>query len=78
MGWSVQSNKMPLHPQVSLDPFEKWALDFMGPITPMSKKKRYSLVCMDYVTKWVEEKYLLKVNEELVVDFLYKDIFTIF
>jgi hypothetical protein len=57
---------------------EKMALDFVGPITPMSKKKRYILVCTDYVDKWVDFKPPLHVIEKLVVDFLFEDIFTHF
>ena len=47
----VQSDEMPLQPQVLIDRFEIWALDFVGPIIPMSKKERYILVCINYV-KW--------------------------
>ena len=39
MGKPVQYDEMPLQPQVLIDPFEIWALDFVGPITPMSRKK---------------------------------------
>ena len=35
----VQSNEMPLQPQVLIEPFERWAPEFVGPITPISKKK---------------------------------------
>jgi len=50
---------MPLQPQVLIEPFEKLALDFIGPINPPSKQKKYILVCTDYVTKLVEAKELL-------------------
>ena len=49
-------------------------LDFVGPIIPMSRKKKYILVCIDYVTKWVEAKALYQANEQSVVDFLFDEI----
>jgi transposase InsO family protein len=78
MGKPVQEDEMPLQTQVLVKPFERWALDFVGPISPSSRKKRYILVCTDYVTKWVEEKSLRSSSEESVIDFLYEDIFTLF
>ena len=44
----------------------------------MSRKKRYILVCIDYVTKWVEAKALYQANEKYIVDFLFEEIFTHF
>jgi hypothetical protein len=61
-----------------IETFEKWALHFVGPTSPMSRKKNYILVCTDYVTKWVEEKELFRATEKYVVDFIYEDIFTHF
>jgi hypothetical protein len=61
-----------------IEPFDKWALDFVGPISPMSRKKKYILVCIDFVTKWVEEKSLYQATEKSVVEFIYEDIFTRF
>ena len=78
MGKHVQSDEMPLQPQVLIEPFERWALYFVGPITPMSKKKRCILVCTDYVTKLVEAKALYQANEQSVVDFLFEEVFTHF
>ena len=61
-----------------IEPFEKWALDFAGSISSMSHKKKYILVCTDYVTKWVEAKALFKATEKSMVEFIYEEIFTRF
>ena len=69
---------MPLQPQAVVEPFHRWALDFIGPISPHSKKKAYIFVCTDYMTKWVEAVALAKANDEAMIDFLYNEIFTHF
>jgi hypothetical protein len=78
MGKLVQIDEMPLKPQVLIEPFERCGLDFVGPIMHMSRKKKYILVCTDYVTKWVEAKALYQANEQSVVDLLFEEIFTRF
>lgn len=74
----VPSDEMPLQRKISIEPFEKWELDFLGPISPMSNKKKYILVCTDYVTKWVEGKALYAATEKAIVKFIFEDIFTRF
>jgi len=56
-----------------IEPFEKWAIDFGGPINPTSLNKKYILVCTDFVTKWVEAK-VVSFSTDLV--FLEKLFFT--
>ena len=51
MGRPTTLDQMPLQPQVIIEPFKEWAHHFVGPISPMSCKKNYILVCTDYVTK---------------------------
>ena len=69
---------MPLCPQVMIEPFEKWAIDFIGPINPTSLSKNHILVCTDFVTKWVEAKALCFATKKVVVDFIFSEIFTRF
>ena len=78
MGRPTSYDEMPLQPQVMIEPFEKWELDFVGPISPMSRKKKYILVFTNYVTKWVEAKYLFRSTEKYMVEFIYEEIFTQF
>eukprot|EP00253_Pinus_taeda_P030015 PITA_30015 len=56
MGKPTPRDEMPLQPQVIFEPFEKWGMDFVDPVNPPSKKKYYIIVCIDYLTKWVETK----------------------
>eukprot|EP00253_Pinus_taeda_P011848 PITA_11848 len=66
---------MPLQPQVTFEPFEKWGMDFVGPINPPSKQKSYIIVCTDYLTKWAETKEIKAATEEKVAEFLRENIF---
>jgi hypothetical protein len=78
MGRPVQIDEMPLQPQMVLEPFEKWAIDFVGPINPSSHRHSYILICTDYVTKWMEEKSLPTATKQAVVEFLHEEIFVRF
>jgi IS30 family transposase len=78
MGRPIVANEIPLRPHILIEPFDKWALDFVGSISPMSRKKNYILVCTYFVTKWVEAKSLYQATEKSVVEFIYEDIFTHF
>eukprot|EP00253_Pinus_taeda_P010605 PITA_10605 len=63
------------YPQVTFEPFEKWGIDFEGPINPPSKRNKYIIVCTDYLKKWVETKAIKALIEEKVAEFLRENIF---
>eukprot|EP00253_Pinus_taeda_P013985 PITA_13985 len=75
MGKPTPRDEMPLQPQVTLEPFEKWGMDFVGHINPPSRQKSYIIVCTDYLTKWAETKVIKAAIEEKVAEFLRENIF---
>ena len=42
--------------QVNLQPFDKWVVDFVGPINPPGKHTcaHYIIIATDYLTQWAE------------------------
>jgi len=54
---------------VTFEPFEKWGMDFVGPINPPSNQKQYIIVCTDYLRKWVETKEIKATREKKVAEF---------
>ena len=75
MGNPTPRDEMTLQPQVNFKPFDKWGMDFIGPIDPSSKKKQYIIVCTDYLNKWDETKAIKVAIEEKVVEFLTENVF---
>nr|GEU40705.1 reverse transcriptase domain-containing protein [Tanacetum cinerariifolium] len=49
--------------------FDIWGIDFMGPF-PSSRGKKYILVAVDYLSKWVEAKVLPTNDARVVCKFL--------
>ena len=80
IGRPTDTSAMPLVPILAQAPFEKWGIDFVGPIAPASRngQKRYILVATDYVTKWAEAKATKTDNASTVATFLYENIITRF
>jgi hypothetical protein len=72
MGRPGQDDEMPLQPQVVVEPFERWELNYFGPFNPKSNQKDYILVAIDYMTKWVEAVALSNTTEEGVIKFIFE------
>ncbi|MCO5547221.1 hypothetical protein L7F22_000666 [Adiantum nelumboides] len=67
------------HPILPLEPFQKWGMDFVGPVKPTSSRgNRYILVATNYCTKWVEAVELKDNKAASVAKFLYHNIMTRF
>ena len=75
MGKPTPRDEMPLQPQVTFKPFNKWGMDFIGPINPPSKQKQYIIVCTDYLTRCAKTKAIKAVTKEKVDEFLRENVF---
>ena len=71
---------MPLVPQVTLQPFDKWVMDFVGPINPPRKRTglRYIITATDYLTRWEEAAPVLDVIVATATRFIFENILTQF
>ncbi|KAK2390987.1 protein NYNRIN [Trifolium repens] len=70
-------DEMPQKGILEVEPFDCWGIDFMGPF-PSSHSNLHILVCVDYVTKWVEALTCKANDSKTVVNFLKTNIFTRF
>lgn len=77
-GRPTPTTRWPLTPIMPLAPFEKWGIDFVGPIQPVTKgtRRRYILVATDYATKMVEAEATRHDNAAAVARFLFESIIT--
>nr|GFA84426.1 reverse transcriptase domain-containing protein [Tanacetum cinerariifolium] len=71
-----QKDEMPQNSIQICKIFDVWGIDFMGPL-PISKRNKYILVAVDYLSKWVEAKVLPTNDARVVVKFL-KSLFSWF
>ena len=69
-----------MNPQVSLQPFEKWAIDFVGLIQPPGKKMGawYIITTTEYLTKWAEAQLVKDCIVATTVKFLFDYVLTRF
>ncbi|XP_070034946.1 uncharacterized protein [Nicotiana tomentosiformis] len=68
---------MPMNPIQEVEVFDVWGIDFMGPFVS-SYGNKYTLVAVDYVSKWVEVVALPTNDAKGVIGYLRKNIFTQF
>lgn len=74
-----QRDEMPLNPHMTLEPFEKWAINFVGLIKPWGKTCAfYIITIMKYLTQWVEAQPVKNCTANTSVKFLFENILTRF
>jgi len=66
--------RYPLVPQEALRPFQRVAIDVMGPL-PTTSGRTYVIVAIDYFTKWVEAEQTPENTEQKMSRFLLDRLF---
>jgi len=69
---------MALNLQVSLQPFEKWEIDFVGSIQPPRKKTGacYIITATEYLTRWMEAQHVKDCIGATTTKFLFEYVLT--
>jgi transposase InsO family protein len=67
---------MTLAPHLTLQLFEKWSIDFVGPINQPGKRtrSRYIITVTEYLTRWVEARVVKDCSATTVACFIFDDI----
>jgi transposase InsO family protein len=80
VGKPSRRDEMPLAPQMTLQAFEKWAIDFVKPINPPGKRigARYIITATKYLTRWAKARAVKDCSAAIVLHFIFDDIITRF
>ena len=73
VGKPSRQDEFPLQPVRDLQAFEKWVVDFIGPINPTVKhlKARYIITATDYLTRWDKATVVEDFLTDIVTRFIF-------
>ena len=80
IGKPSRRDEMPLKPQITLQAFDKWAIDFVGPINPPRKRigTKYIITTTNHLTRWAEAAWVKDYNAVTTMQFIFENILTRF
>jgi hypothetical protein len=80
VGKSSRRYELPLQPVRALQAFEKWVVNFIGPINPPTKhsKASYIITKTNYLTRWVEAEAVQDCSTYTTARFIFEKIITRF
>ncbi|GJX40252.1 reverse transcriptase domain-containing protein [Tanacetum coccineum] len=55
-------------------PFYQWGIDILGPLPPAKGGAKFVIVVIDYFTKWIEAKPLVRITRKEVIHFVIDNI----
>ena len=71
---------MSLAPQITLQAFDKWVVDFVGLISPLEKRTGmgYIITTTYYLTRWEESMLIKDCTAATAMKFLFENVVTRF
>jgi hypothetical protein len=80
VGKPFRRDEISLAPHITLQAFEKWAIEFVGPINPPGKhtEAKYITTAIEYLTRWEEAREVKYCSTTTTTCFIYDDIITRF
>jgi hypothetical protein len=69
VGNPSRRDEMCLHTQVMLKSFDKWDIDFVGPINPSTRRlwERYIITMTEHLKRWAEATLVIDYSADIVV-----------
>jgi hypothetical protein len=80
VGKPSRRDEITISPQLTIQAFDKWAIDFVGPINPPGKHtgSRYIITATKYLTRWEEVRVVKECSAATTAWFIFDDIITRF
>ena len=76
----LRCDEMHLAPHITLQAFQKWEINFVGPISPPGKRTsvRYIITMIEYLTRWAEAVPVKDCTAVIAANFLLEKVVTRF